>query len=437
MTRQTEVPVDVRRSLSLAYGRALYDAEVRYVDGEIDRLFDRLKAMEIYDDALIVIMADHGENMGTDSELHGSVAFSHKRLWEGVAHTPLIVRLPNQKEGHRIDALVQNIDVAPTILELLGLPADQDAEGKSLLPLLRDTGGTLHQRVFIESSDHVERAIKTDEYKYVSPGPGQEPMLFRYRDDPSESIDVTEEVPQTLLDTFARELDEFRPKESMHVRFKPDVAPYAAAFDLELEGVEFRAAVVLGGEGQTVMSDDKKRLTVEVQVGLEPVDVVIGTQRRNARLDWAFRMEDANGVPLVADAIADRVFLGPLPIRRSHALPHWRPTVDENLAPPERPAMELSRVEKKPAFELVLRSPKGDPQELSTEMRYRYPGYTKGIEVESSEGFGELEANGGLSFTLKAEGESAAARLLHHPRDGQVRFLSRIGGEPSGNFDCH
>ncbi|NNL66206.1 MAG: sulfatase [Myxococcales bacterium] len=113
----------------------LYDAEIRTVDAAIGRLLDWLRAAGRYDDAWIVLTSDHGE------EFHDHGGWLHSyTLYEEQLHVPLIVKPPARlgiAPGRR-DALVGQIDVVPTLLDGLGLAADDPPEGRSLLPLMRD-----------------------------------------------------------------------------------------------------------------------------------------------------------------------------------------------------------------------------------------------------------------------------------------------------------
>lgn len=112
--------------------RALYDGEIRYVDHELARLFGAPAASAL-SDALVVFTSDHGEEF----QEHGSMEGHGWTLYDEVTHVPLVVRLPGREHaGTEIDALVQSIDVAPTLLDFLGLEPPAGFEGRSLLPTI-------------------------------------------------------------------------------------------------------------------------------------------------------------------------------------------------------------------------------------------------------------------------------------------------------------
>jgi arylsulfatase A-like enzyme len=115
--------------------RAMYAAEVAFVDLQFGRLIDKLKARGCYDDTLIVVLADHGQGLGDHNW------WPHRLLYQEQIHLPLIVRMPAQPGGRRIDSLVRSIDVYPTILEAVGVPSPQPVTGESLLGLLQGHAG--------------------------------------------------------------------------------------------------------------------------------------------------------------------------------------------------------------------------------------------------------------------------------------------------------
>ena len=116
----------------IAYLQDLYDAEVASFDRELGRLVDHLRERELLDRTVLVLMADHGESFLE----HGHIKHC-RSVFETEIKTPLLVRLPRQREGQRIAGAVQNLDVTPTVLDLLGQSVEGHGfEGVSLLPLL-------------------------------------------------------------------------------------------------------------------------------------------------------------------------------------------------------------------------------------------------------------------------------------------------------------
>lgn len=106
----------------------LYDGEVRYLDGHLGELFDWLQAEGLYDEALIVLTGDHGEEF----QEHGGWWHGQTLYQEQIA-VPLIVKLPgNAQAGSVVSDLARSLDIAPTILNTAGVPIPEAMMGQSL-----------------------------------------------------------------------------------------------------------------------------------------------------------------------------------------------------------------------------------------------------------------------------------------------------------------
>jgi arylsulfatase A-like enzyme len=119
---------------------ALYDELLAQADAQVGTLLQSLQRAGRYDDALIVLLSDHGESFHADHpSLAGATPVHGARLHEEENRVLLAVKLPRtlRRGPAQVDALVRLIDVAPTLLQLTGLPALPDADGVSLVPLLR------------------------------------------------------------------------------------------------------------------------------------------------------------------------------------------------------------------------------------------------------------------------------------------------------------
>jgi arylsulfatase A-like enzyme len=118
--------------------RATYFGMMSEVDAQLGRLFDGLRSRGAWDDTLVVLTSDHGEQLG-DHWL------TEKLGWfEQSYHIPLIVRDPDAGTAGRVvaDRFTENVDVMPTVLDWLGLPVPVQCDGASLLPLVHDTLST-------------------------------------------------------------------------------------------------------------------------------------------------------------------------------------------------------------------------------------------------------------------------------------------------------
>jgi len=119
-----------------AYVRALYDGGVHSADTQVRRLLDALEETGLASDTVVVVTADHGEDLGgRDPRALGE--HGHQ-LYDELLRVPLIVYHPRVEwPARRIGAQVRLVDVMPTLLEFAGLPVPAGLAGASLVPLLR------------------------------------------------------------------------------------------------------------------------------------------------------------------------------------------------------------------------------------------------------------------------------------------------------------
>jgi len=108
----------------------LYAAEVAYMDSQVGRLLGALRARGVYDDTLVLAVADHGQGL----EDHGW--FAHRLLYQEDIRVPLIVRVPGVRSVPAVPELVRTIDLYPTVLDYLGIEPPRRVSGRSLRPLL-------------------------------------------------------------------------------------------------------------------------------------------------------------------------------------------------------------------------------------------------------------------------------------------------------------
>ena len=150
-----------------------YLKSVKSLDDNIGRLMDYLEKEGLLENTLIVYTSDQGFYMGE----HGW--FDKRFMYEESFRTPLLMRLPdcwtNVKRDRAIEEMVQNIDYAPTFLDLAGLPIPEDIQGVSLLPLLKGEKvkkwrDALYYHYYEYPGEHAVRkhyGIRTDRYKLI------------------------------------------------------------------------------------------------------------------------------------------------------------------------------------------------------------------------------------------------------------------------------
>jgi arylsulfatase A-like enzyme len=173
--RRVRTPADVQRLVDL------YDGEISYVDQQLGSLLDHLRATGQYEDTLIVVAGDHGEAFGEHGDfVHGHLAYDE------VMHVPLLIRFPAGMAvpGGDVDALAQLTDIAPTVLDALGLGhLAGDMQGVSLLPALSSDAApgsqspshpvtrSLRSHAFSETQASTANnrllAVRTERWKYL------------------------------------------------------------------------------------------------------------------------------------------------------------------------------------------------------------------------------------------------------------------------------
>jgi arylsulfatase A-like enzyme len=145
--------------------KALYDGEIAYTDSQLGALVDALAARGLMRDAVLVLSADHGEEL----QDHGGWTHS-QTVYEEVLRIPLAIRVPGVAP-RRIPQVVSSVDIAPTVLEALGVPAPASFQGRSLLPRMR--GVPLPDRPVFSETEHThgarvhKLALRDGRFKYV------------------------------------------------------------------------------------------------------------------------------------------------------------------------------------------------------------------------------------------------------------------------------
>jgi len=185
------------------YVNALYDAETRYMDEQLKRVFAALESVQ--DETLVVITADHGEIL--DEQLG---FYDHHGLYHGNVHVPLILFGGGIPGGVRVPGFVQNLDFVPTFFDLLGQSDSLQSEGKSLMPCVRgERSGNYDELYLSEATWEVKRAVMNDDWKFIQsiePDPHNRPMqeLFNLKSDPNEQQNLAQARPEIVAELKAR-----------------------------------------------------------------------------------------------------------------------------------------------------------------------------------------------------------------------------------------
>ncbi len=202
------------------YLRDLYDACLASVDSEIGRLLDVLRARGLGETTLLVVTSDHGEEFGE----HGGSGHGYT-LYDENLRVPLLVShgsLPRL----RVAEQVRLLDLAPTIAELVGLPAPELWQGTSLVPLLG--GASLGLPAFAEHAHRPLKAVREAGAKYVVDARGPRRLLFDLAHDPAESTSLAGADPvreRRLCEALRRFVEANAADERLRAVPDPTVGP--------------------------------------------------------------------------------------------------------------------------------------------------------------------------------------------------------------------
>jgi arylsulfatase A-like enzyme len=198
--------------------RALYDAEVAYLDAQLGRLLTVLRDAVDLDNTLLIVTADHGENLGEGARWNHLFAVNDQ-----LVRVPLLIRYPARfPAGLRIGGQCQTVDIVPTIYDVLGrTPQVAGLPGRSLVP----QGFAAREVTFVESIPFYNdlarmsavrgmerdiseftrtlRAIRTDRLKYVWSSAGDH-ALYDLDRDPDEAVNIIAQQPDRAKDLAER-----------------------------------------------------------------------------------------------------------------------------------------------------------------------------------------------------------------------------------------
>jgi arylsulfatase A-like enzyme len=225
-----------RRQLSapdIARLKALHFGEIHYLDQLMPRLFEALDALELGARTLVVVTSDHGDQFGEYQKMgHG------KSLHGSVLHVPMAFRWPGVIPPGASDAVVQLVDLMPTLLDLMGLPVPDGLDGRSLAPILR---GEAEELPALPAFSEMRRglpgcgspsedpaclleqfAVHEERFKLIRSRDGEVARLVEPASDPVEVRDLTARHPQEaarlseLLDAYlASEAPSHTPSEPL------------------------------------------------------------------------------------------------------------------------------------------------------------------------------------------------------------------------------
>lgn len=160
-----------------------YYAAIAFLDAQVGRILDALRASGQYDNTIIVFSSDHGLAIGS----HGLMG--KQNLYDHSMHAPLLFAGPGVPRGCQTDALCYLLDIFPTLGELAGVRAPEGNEGKSLLPVFAGKQKRLRDSIFTAYRD-VQRAVRDGRWKLIVYPRINKVQLFDLETDRAERNDL-------------------------------------------------------------------------------------------------------------------------------------------------------------------------------------------------------------------------------------------------------
>lgn len=175
-----------------------YFACVSFVDAQVGRVINELDRLGLRKSTVVILWGDHGYQLGE----HGT--WNKRTNWEVAARVPLIISAPGQQHaGSQTSALVELLDMYPTLVHLCGLKPPAELEGRSFVPLLRkpdlpwkQAAFTMVTRRIPEMGNGFGRSLRTDRYRFVEwTGPKSDKHVYELYDevaDPLEKVNIAD-----------------------------------------------------------------------------------------------------------------------------------------------------------------------------------------------------------------------------------------------------
>lgn len=164
--------------------RGRYNESILYADHCFNQFMISLKKMDLYDNSIIIVTSDHGESHEKGWRGHSSAC-----LYNATTNIPLLIHLPGQTHGKKISSPAELIDIAPSILNIIGKPIPSHMQGESLLPYMLDTNKittkpkySVWRNLRNKFSEKFKIAVIADGYKLIYNMYTKQAQLFSLKD---------------------------------------------------------------------------------------------------------------------------------------------------------------------------------------------------------------------------------------------------------------
>jgi choline-sulfatase len=269
------------------FGGSGYDAELHYVDESLGQFFGFLRKNGLFDKALIVFLSDHGESLGE----HGEATHGYF-IYQSTLHVPLVIHFPagGGPLSARVNKPAALVDVAPTVLDFLGIPVPSQFQGQSRLGLFRSQPSPGDAAVYSESlyaHEHYRcsplHSLRKGRYKYVD---APKPELYDLEQDPHELTNLYRTEQSIAL--------------SMHRQLSSLMAGYPQTPAVAAKAVSPKAAEQLRALGYITGGASRPGTATKA----DPKDRIVQYERTHRAISMAYSGELEEAVTLLEAVLA-------------------------------------------------------------------------------------------------------------------------------------
>jgi choline-sulfatase len=270
------------------FGGSGYDAELHYVDESLGKFFGFLRENGLFDKALILFVSDHGESLGE----HGEATHGYF-IYQSTLHVPLLIHFP--AGGGSVSARVSKpaalVDVAPTVLDFLGIPVPSQFQGRSRLELFRSQPSPGDAAVYSESlyaHEHYQcsplHSLREGRYKYIE---APKPELYDLERDPHELTNLYRTEQSVSV--------------SMHRKLSSLMAGYPRAHVATTKALSPKAAEQLRALGYIAGRASRPGTATEA----DPKDRIVQYEQTHRAITMAYSGKLEEAVALLETVLAD------------------------------------------------------------------------------------------------------------------------------------
>lgn len=180
----------------LNYIKGLYAASVSFADKWVGVLLEKIEELNIMDETLIIILADHGHPHGE----HGTLMKTPDALYSELLKIPLLIRHPDRNfHGLSIEALVQTQDILPSVLDFLSIKNETAVlNGRSVVPIIENKKEKIRDYIVTGYNESEHRCVRNKEWSFILRPDVEKSELYNLINDPEEKDNVVHKYPEIV-----------------------------------------------------------------------------------------------------------------------------------------------------------------------------------------------------------------------------------------------